>query len=111
MNVKTRQAIERRIARKVVQLAIKAGYSLNIDNGGEGFELSVPSNKASVVLAGMFATDEERLFLFKGEKWDGWVSLVYGNDGFDVMADYSISLDALLKPAYELARKLEDQYA
>ena len=36
-----------------------------------------------------------------------WVFLVYGNDGWDVIADYNVSLEPLLEPINKLALSLE----
>jgi hypothetical protein len=41
----------------------------------------------------------------------GMVYFVYGNDGFDVICDYSVSLETLLIGANALALQLEKQYS
>ena len=111
MDVKFRQKVERSIVRRVVLDAIKAGLEVNINNGGDGFELQNPTNKSKVILQEMFATDEEHLVLYKDGKFLGWVFFVYGNSGWDVICDYSSSwtLEELMKNANELANKWEDK--
>jgi Holliday junction resolvasome RuvABC DNA-binding subunit len=68
MSVKMRQHVERQIARRLVMDAIAAGYSINIDNGGDEMELEKPSKNLKEILGAMFATDDERLYLFRDEK-------------------------------------------
>lgn len=105
--IEDRQRIERRIVRRVVLDLIAAEYRLNLDNGGETWELAEWSTDAKKVLAAMFATDEERLHCRKNENDRGWVFFVYGNDGPDVICDYTTNLEPILKNAEALAEKLE----
>ena len=64
-----------------------------------------PSNKAKVVLDAMFAADEDYLLVHKDGRQIGWVYFVYGNDGWDVVSDYTVNLEDLMKGANELADK------
>jgi hypothetical protein len=120
--VAKRQMIEKRIARRFILDAIHAGYWLNVYNGGDTNELPKPSNKAKEVLAAMFATDEETLLVYRKATVEnegrtpkpglirfGWVHLVYGNDGYDVIGDYTCNLDdlGLMKGANELSDKYQ----
>lgn len=96
MTVETRQKIEKRIARAVIKNAIGAGYALAVDNGEE---TTKPSTNASAVLKAMFATDEEHLIIYRttnGFESIGWVFLVYGNDGWDVISDYTVNLENII---------------
>jgi len=106
LNLKARIAAEKTIARRVVKDALAAGYTLSVDNGGDTPEIE-NSSSFKLVVAEMFATDEERLYFYKDSKPAGMVQFVYGNDGYDVMADYSVSLEDVLKGAKEVANKIE----
>jgi hypothetical protein len=108
MDVKKRQRVERAIVRRAVRDLIAAGYKLNVDNGGEEFELPAPSASERAVVAAMFATDDEKVYAFKGGQNCGWVWFVYGNDGYDVICDSTISLAGVLKGAEELAERYEE---
>jgi hypothetical protein len=106
--VKARQRIERNIARRFILDAIHAGHALNVNNGGDSHELPAPSTKAKEVLAAMFATDDEHLIVYSkgvGGRWvrTGWVYLVYGNSGWDVVSDHTTNLKDLMKGAMALA--------
>ena len=109
MNAQTRQKLERRIARETVTAAIRAGYAVSVHDG-EAYAIKRSTN-ASDIIAAMFSTDQDTLVIrdASGARL-GMVWFVYGNDGFDVIADYSVSLEAFLTPVHEIARKLEKEY-
>ncbi|OYW73583.1 MAG: hypothetical protein B7Z37_20955 [Verrucomicrobia bacterium 12-59-8] len=109
MNVKTRQRIEKQIARLFLRTALAAGYAVSLDNGGEDFEFENSTN-LKYIIGKMFATDEERLYLSKNGKRVGWVLLVYGNDGYDVICDYTTNLEHLMPEVEKLSDKLCEQY-
>ncbi len=101
-SVINRQKIERKIASQVIKSAIAAGYTFLIVNGEDETETS----KYTQTLNAMFQTDMDKLYLMKDGKSVGWVLFVYGNDGWDVISDYTVNLEELLKPTRELADSL-----
>lgn len=103
--IKARQRVERTIARRVVKDAIAAGYEMTINNGGDGNEIEWTSNFKDIVKA-MFATDEESLFLRKNGRM-GWVRFIYGNDGWDVVNNYTYNIKEVMEGANKLAEKYE----
>lgn len=104
MSVKMRQEVERKIAAAFVREAIKAGYTMTVDYGdGE----SEHHSKITAVLAAMFLGDDDRVYLYKNNQRVGWVWFVYGNDGWDVISDYTTNLENLMGPA----QKISDHYA
>lgn len=105
MNIEKRRQIERRIARRVVKDGLAAGYKIGVDNGGDEFELP-PSGNGTAILNAMFATDEEYLVFYMDGERVGSVYFVYGNDGWDVITDYSTCLEEVLKGANDLADRL-----
>jgi len=111
MRIAERQRIERRIVKAVVRAALEAGYTISLDNGGDDWELRKETNRVKIFRE-LFATDSERIYLRdpSGRLPSGGVAFVYGNDGWDVIADFSPSLDELLAPIFRLCNKLEDQY-
>ena len=109
--IAARKKIEKQIVKQFVGDAIKAGYAISLDNGGDGFEFK-DATDVNFVMGEMFATDEERVYLSKDGKQCGVVHMVYGNDGWDVMADYGWrrshedALDEIMTVASRLADKL-----
>lgn len=106
-SVRFRGQVEQLIVTKVVDLALAAGYRVSVDDGGE--ELPITKERAEV-LNQLVNTDEDRLYVYRADidRPFGWVYFVYGNDGFDVISDYTTNLEELLAPAHELANKLEN---
>ena len=109
MNIETRKRIERAIVDKIIRSALEAGYWVSVWNGGDEPEIAKATDHRQIIDA-MFATDEETLVLHTpGGKRAGMIYLVYGNDGYDVIADYSVALEEFLQPALELADQYEQQ--
>lgn len=104
---------EKSIVMKIVNDALKNGYFVNIDNGGDGFELKKKTNDINLIIDALFATDEEYIFFYeKGNeigkyKQIGYVYLVYNNDT-DVICDYTCNekMEELLSESFELAQAL-----
>lgn len=107
MNIKLRQQIERQIATAFVDEALKQGYSLTVNNGGDTDEIK-PTTDQRTILEAMFATDDEHLIVIKDGKRIGWVRFVYGNSGWDVISDYTTNLEHLMGPVNKLADHLEE---
>jgi hypothetical protein len=103
-SVKARQRVERSIIRRAILDALHAGYTLNVNNGGDTHELEKPSGKCKDILGAMFATDDEHLIYYKDGKRVGWAYFVHGN-GWCVLSDHSTNLEAVLKGASDLADK------
>ena len=95
MNVQNRQRVEKEIATAIINAAIAKGYTFKVDNGGDDDEV-ISTTTLDETLKAMFATDEEHLYIVgPNGKNIGWVFFVYGNDGWDVVNDYTTNLDAL----------------
>lgn len=105
---------EQQIARQCIADLLAAGYELTIGNGGNNFE--IPWTKdGEAVFAAMFQTDEEHLYARElttkanPVKW-WWVFFVHGNDGYDVISDYSSSLEEVLTNTNALVEKLNKEW-
>lgn len=96
--VAARQMVERKIAKLTIEVLLKAGFSLGVNDGEE--QVLSFSKDAREVFEAMFTTDEDLLLIFEpardpndaDKRPDMWVRFVYGNDGWDVIADYSHSV-------------------
>jgi hypothetical protein len=134
MSVKMRQEVERKIVRRFVKDALAAGYRLAV-SGERGYdidEMLLGSTDVKAIMEAAFAGDECHIFvqpgdgptvidgesdlrerLYGAEKTIrrvnsiGYVYCVMGNDGWDVISDYTTNLESLL----EGANKVSDQYA
>jgi hypothetical protein len=100
--------IEQRIARLTVKTLLAAGYALRVDNGCDDELPTARFTDATAALAAMGETDDERVFAFKSGEPAGWVYFVYGNDGWDVINDYTTNLDDALAPVLAYIDKLTE---
>lgn len=98
-----RKKIERRIVRQVACDLIEAGNLLSVEADGECL-LEKTADTGAVVEA-VFSVDEASVFTHGKHK--GWVFFVMGNDGPDVLSDYTVNLEDVLQPANALAVRLD----
>jgi hypothetical protein len=56
----------------------------------------------------LFDLDEATVYVFSKEsdKLIGWVYLVFGNSGYDLVSNYTVSIVEFLAPVLELSKKL-----
>jgi len=111
--IRRRVLVERAIVRQLVRDAFAAGLLVRVHDG-ESWATGL-ENRLDEVMAEVGQCDEERLYVWepsreqgKDGKYIGSVYLVYGNEGWDVLADYSTAPEFLevLKGADELAYAL-----
>lgn len=106
--VQKRQAIERRIVLAACKELLNQELVLSIDNGGDEDELSKSSN-LSEISRHIMLTDEETIRVITADGFSvGWMKFVYGNDGWDVLCDYSVTLDQYIPETQALIEKLSD---
>jgi hypothetical protein len=103
-DTRRRIVVERQIVTALIDRALAEGYELSVDDGDNQHPWT--TDRAAVIDAIMEA-DEDRMY-FRKDGHTAWVFLVYGNDGWDVICDYNVSLEALLEPINALALSLED---
>lgn len=115
------QEIERLIIRKLVEDALREGYTVK-HNDGESDTVTVSTDGirksdeaisalADEVMKWIQQTDEEHLIFSIGGSRVGSVFLVYGNDGYDVIADHTDTdeMRHLLIGAEALAESIYDE--
>lgn len=92
-NVK-RIAEENKVARKIINSAIKQGYTISISDG-EGIVVHRSTDKRQI-LSQMRGTDMDKIYIHNTAPmgtiptgYAGWVLLIYGNEASEVMADWT----------------------
>lgn len=102
-----RIAAERKVARRAIRALKAAGYTLGVHNGEElVLKHSADERK---ILSEMFSVDEEHLIAYGSDgKRVGSVFFVYGNAGYEVINDYSMSLEPVMEAVCAYAETLED---
>lgn len=109
--VKQRVRIERKIAVSLVDELLEQGFKITVNNGGDEDEIT-KSGDRSKILDAMWETDEERIFVYNpahtpvGQEYFGWLYLVYGNDGWDVLSDYTTNLEPFIPKTKKLIDSL-----
>lgn len=86
-----RLVIEQVIIHALVGVILTHGYKITVDFG-DGVNAAVQpvdSDDFSEIWLALQTVDEETLCVMKNGKRVGDILLVYGNDGYDVIADYS----------------------
>lgn len=101
--------VERKIIEKTIDVLLKAGYGLQTDQSGDALmpEDGATTNRAEIV-PHLMETDDERLIVCIDGRAFGWIRFVYGNDGYDVISDYTMNLDDALTPVQDFATTFEN---
>lgn len=104
-----RIAIEKTIVTQVIDSALAIGDFIGLETSdGEEIMESFTKDREKI-LDNVFACDDARIFLSKdGVKYYGWILCVYGNDGVDVLSDYTTNLEELLTEANRIGNQIED---
>lgn len=95
--VRNRQRTEQCIVLTAAQALLDAGYSLGVYDGEE--IVVHHSTDIHKIHEALFNTDEDYLFVYikgdneKDTRPQYWVKCVYGNDGWDVISDYTTKLE------------------
>ena len=85
------KAADLAISHKVVRTLLAAGFSISIDNG-EGTEIEKSTDVKAIFKALMLCDDELVIAVKDGRRF-GWVRLIYGQSGWDVICDYTTNLE------------------
>lgn len=108
MNYQTRVKIEKTIVKKIVGSAIANGYKVSVWDGDEWACRFETDNGA--IMASLFHTDIEHIHIDDSNcQTVGRICLVYGNNGYDVVADHTDSsrIDEILESANAYAEQME----
>lgn len=79
---------EKRMCTALVDGCLKRGYAISVSDG-EDWPVKRSTDKAEI-MAALFSTDEDVIVIRDSEgNKAGWFQMIYGNDGWDVVSDYS----------------------
>lgn len=99
------ETAEKAIVKAAIKDMLDAGCKLSVDDGDDDYFIT-NSTDAEAVLAEMFSMDTDKLYVTKPDGSNGTLLFVYGNDGYDVLADYSIALE----PFMTLTKAAQDKH-
>jgi hypothetical protein len=108
--------LEKRVVRRLVKDALAAGHRLavSLERGYDVKEMLLGSRDVDKIMEEAFAGDEAHIFVQPAEGptvedgrvvSEGWVYIVLGNEGWDVISDYTTNLESLLAGANAIAEK------
>ena len=106
---------EMQVIGRLIDDSIREGYTLSV-NDGEVWTVKRSTNKKEILEA-LRTTDSDTLRIRYNEDKLTDVMLVYGNDGYDVIADYTLSatdtsrnerIERLMSGCDDLADKLSE---
>ena len=112
-----RMAMEKEVVEAVIDALLAAGYEIQVDDGFD-VESRASTNKDDVIGA-LFSKNERGYWTCNFDEADllaqkaqpphhtSFVRLVFGNNGWDVISNYGMALDEILKPAMEVCDRLE----
>ena len=107
-NRETARKLENTIIRVFIREALQRGHTITVISSGE-YEI-VRSNQINKIVDALRTTDYDRLRVHVGERYIGSVLLVWGNDPWEVISDYSVSIEDMVEPAMEKSREIEMRY-
>lgn len=116
MSTAIRQEVERKIITSFVQSALAKGYQLavSLERGYDTDEMLLGSRNRKEIVNAAMAGDDAHIFVQEADGpivedgkvvSIGWVYVVLGNDGYDVISDYTVNLEPLMQGANRLADK------
>ncbi len=100
------KTIETIVIRPLLEDAIAAGYTLGVDDGEE--IVIRDCTDPAAILDKLFSVGEEHILFYRGQRKAGWVFLVHGNSGWDVVSDYSTNLEPIMARCAAEADRLSE---
>lgn len=104
----SKRRMEHDIVSALIKAAIADGYSISVYDG-DAYHIKKSTDMGNIIDA-LFSVDEEYLHLAKEGSSGGVVMLVYGNDGWDVIADYTGGVEHLMVEPDKLSAKYQEEY-
>lgn len=98
-----RLALDRMVVTRLVENALAQGYAVRVHDSQEELPRRTTVQE---VLSDLYCTDEEWLRFYRGSHLIGSVLLVHGNDGWDVIADYTTGATALVRSISDFTDQL-----
>jgi hypothetical protein len=80
---------------------VSGAVKLRHDAGGEG-EVHRPTVNVAALHRDLVNCDDDWLIAYKDGAKFGWARFVYGNDGWDVISDYSVNLERYMKASLKI---------
>lgn len=120
MNAEQRQEIERKVVRHLIRAMKEKGWIITrINDGGEPDEDTLNPNETQAMET-VFSVDESCIYfrkMLKDKKFGAATgvthnaTIILGNDGYDCIADHSLSTDTVIGDDFEAIMDEVQEYA
>ena len=107
--------LERKVIKSVIQDLLAHHFLVTVNNGEE--DVLVLSGNANNIFEACLSTDQDRLIVRRTrafldahagfEPCYGWILLIYGNSGYDVINDYTTNLEVTLARTMALVDEMQ----
>jgi hypothetical protein len=94
-SVVMRGIIEFKIVRETAKQLLEAGYNISVNDGEE--TTLERSTSLKDIMAAVMTSDEDYFITRKPDCSRSFVRFIYGNEGDDVINDYGVSLEPVMK--------------
>lgn len=101
--------LEDKVIESLIEELIQHCFFITVNDGEN--DVLVKSDDVQQIIKAMKSTDEDTLYVYRTAESPGsvgFVYLVYGEMGHDVINDYTVSLEPYMKNTLELTSAMED---
>lgn len=110
MTVEKRIEVEKKIVRKTIRLMKDAGWNVVGHNATNDESFEACSGEKETIEA-VFSVDEAKVYFKKGDLRRQVVFFVMGNDGWDVVCDYTAPMEGTPEHEFVLVMDAVQEYA
>lgn len=100
---------ETEILKALVSHVLERGYCVSVDTGGDEPDLKRSTDEAAIIDAAT-ACGEAALLLYADDVYHGSFLLVFGNEGYTLIADHSVSRQDVIDHIEPVVSKWEKLY-
>jgi hypothetical protein len=100
--------LERLVIKEAIADLLAHGFLVTVFDGEQNTDC-IKSNDPLAIFLATHSTDEDFLLAYKpdGTQAHGWIRLIYGNSGFDVINDYTTNLEPILARTMALISEMQ----
>lgn len=109
LSYENRVKVENTIIRVALRAGLDLGWSVSVESYGE--DEVTKSRKITEIVKALRATDYDNVKFYDASgTYQGTMVLVHGNDPWEIISDYSISIEEIVKPAMKKAEEIEIRF-
>lgn len=106
--------MRKHIVRALCKCIIAAGYLIEYDNDCSDTDCKMPLHYDYKTIVKRIFDEENSCELYLYDNLSGglrgWINLRLHNEGWNVISDYSVNIENLIKPVNDLQRQIEKKW-